>query len=204
MISSVVVVTFLGCSPNPNTPVSAPLAPTEAPTLPAPVNFELYFQNFTGAFVTYDLSGDRYIRYHPEGCSERHLPASTFKVMNSLIGLETGVIPDENYVIKWDGTQHQISTWNQGHSLRTAFQNSVVWYYQELARRVGRERMKYYIDAVKYGNQDLTYSGDQPQRQRRAGEGNHIKYLAVDCAASINVANHAIFCHNRRLVLSAF
>jgi beta-lactamase class D len=156
MISSVVIVTLLGCSPNPNTPVSAPLAPTEAPTLPDPVNFEPYFQNFAGAFVLYDLSGDRYIRYNPEGCSERHLPASTFKIMNSLIGLETGVIPDENYVIKWDGTQHPISAWNQDHTLQTAIQNSVVWYYQELARRVGRERIKHYIDAVEYGNQDLT------------------------------------------------
>jgi beta-lactamase class D len=75
--------------------------------------------------------------------------------MNSLIALETGVIPDENYVIEWDGTQHEIASWNQDHTLKTAIQNSVVWYYQELARRVGRQKMQQYIDAVGYGNQDI-------------------------------------------------
>jgi beta-lactamase class D len=65
-----------------------------------------------------------------------------------LIGLETGVIPDENHVIRWDGTKHEIESWNRDHTLKTAIQNSVVWYYQELARRVGNERMQSYIDAV--------------------------------------------------------
>ena len=76
--------------------------------------------------------------------------------MNSLIGLETGVIPDENYVIKWDGTKYDIPSWNQDHTLKTAIQNSVVWYYQELARRVGKEKMQHYVDAANYGNQDLS------------------------------------------------
>ena len=104
----------------------------------------------------YDLAHDHYIRYNPEQCSERFLPASTFKIINSLIALETGVIPDENYVIEWDGTQYEIPAWNQDHDMRTAMQNSVVWYYQELARRVGKEKMQNYIDAVGYGNQDIS------------------------------------------------
>jgi len=76
--------------------------------------------------------------------------------MNSLIGLETGVIPDENYVIKWDGTQYPIPAWNQDHTLKTAIQNSVVWYYQELARRVGKEKMQRDVDAADYGNKDIS------------------------------------------------
>jgi beta-lactamase class D len=115
-----------------------------------------YFDGFNGAFVLYGLNGNRYVRYDPQRCAERLLPASTFKIINALIGLETGVIPDENYVIPWDGTQYENSTWNQDHTLKTAFQNSVVWYYQEVARRIGRERMQQYIDAVGYGNQDMT------------------------------------------------
>jgi beta-lactamase class D len=106
--------------------------------------------------VLYDLNGNRYIRYNPEQCAERLLPASTFKIMSSLIGLEAGLIPDENYIIQWDGTHREIAAWNQDHTLKTAMQNSVVWYYQELARRVGREKMQYYIDAVGYGNEDIT------------------------------------------------
>jgi len=107
--------------------------------------------------VLYDLNGNRYIRYNPERCAERFLPASTFKIINSLIGLESGVIPDENYVIKWDGTPYDdIPSWNQDHTLKTAIQNSVVWYYQELARRVGKEKMQHYVDLVHYGNQDIS------------------------------------------------
>jgi beta-lactamase class D len=124
------------------------------------LELEKYFQDFTGVFVLYDLNNDHYSRYNPERCAERFLPASTFKILNSLIGLETGVIPDENYVIKWDGTQYENSAWNQDHTLKTAIQNSVVWYYQELARRVGTEKMQYYVDAVGYGNKDITGKTD--------------------------------------------
>ena len=104
----------------------------------------------------YDLKNNRYTRYAPEQGAERLLPASTFKILASLIGLETGVIPDENYVIKWDGTRYPIPSWNQDHTLKTAIQNSVVWYYQELARRVGREKMQYWVDVVNYGNKDIS------------------------------------------------
>jgi beta-lactamase class D len=152
LISTLLVIVVTGCGSNLYTS-----SPASAPTTPAK-NLELgeYFHPFTGAFVLYDLNSDSYIRYNPERCSERFLPASTFKILNSLIGLETGVIPDENYVIKWDGTQYGIPSLNQDHTLKTAMQNSVVWYYQELARDVGKERMQQYVDAVGYGNQDLT------------------------------------------------
>lgn len=126
---------------------------TETPPSP---ELEKYFQGFDGAFVLYDLTNDQYSRYNPERCAERILPASTFKIMNSLIALETGVIPDENYVIPWNGTNHEIASWNQDHTLKSAFQNSVVWYYQEIARRIGDEKIQRYIDAVGYGNQDIS------------------------------------------------
>jgi beta-lactamase class D len=151
-----VIVSFMlltGCIGNPGVPLPSPTAvaiPEDKPEL------EMYFQGFTGAFVLYDLNNDRYIRYNPGRCSERFLPASTFKILNSLIGLETGVIPDENYTIAWDGTQYENAAWNQDHTLQTAIQDSVVWYYQELAQRVGTEKMQYYVDAVGYGNQDIT------------------------------------------------
>ena len=66
------------------------------------------------------------------------------------------MIPDENYVIKWDGTRYDLSAWNQDHTLKTAIRDSVVWYYQELARRVGKEKMQQYVDAVGYGNKDIS------------------------------------------------
>ncbi|MBN1439719.1 MAG: class D beta-lactamase [Anaerolineales bacterium] len=115
-----------------------------------------FFQGNAGAFVLFDGSENQYIQIDPERCAERFLPASTFKIMNALIGLETGVIPDEDYVIQWDGTQYGIPSWNQNHSLKTAMQNSVVWYFQELARRVGGERMADYVNLAEYGNKDIS------------------------------------------------
>jgi beta-lactamase class D len=133
-----------------------PTATTASPASEVRPELEKYFQGSKGAFVLYDRNRNQYIRYNPERCAERFIPASTFKIMNSLIGLETGVIPDENYVIPWDGTQYAIPSWNQNHTLKTAILNSVVWYYQELARRVGKERIQSYVDAAGYGNKDIS------------------------------------------------
>ena len=155
--SILVVILLVGCAGAPNTPLPPSLSTTTAtPASEDKSELEKYFQGFTGAFVLYDLNSSRYIRHNPERCSERFLPASTFKIMNSLIGLETGIIPDENYVIKWDGTKYDIPSWNQDHTLKTAIQNSAVWYYQELARRVGEKKMQEYVDAAHYGNQNIS------------------------------------------------
>ncbi len=118
--------------------------------------FERYFAGNPGAFVLYDLKADHYIRHNPGRCAERFLPASTFKILNSLIGLETNIIPDENYVIPWDGTDYHVPAWHQDHTLQTAIRNSVVWYYQELARRVGEEQMRAWVKAADYGNADIS------------------------------------------------
>ncbi len=145
--------------PSVSTPAPTQAASPTATTAPASEvrpDLEKYFQGFSGAFVLYDLNANRSIRYNPERCAKRFLPASTFKILNALIGLETGVIPDENYVIPWDGTHYDVPAWNQDNTLKTAIQNSVVWYFQELARRVGEQRMQQYVDAAGYGNQDIS------------------------------------------------
>lgn len=117
-----------------------------------------YYDQFDvdGAFVLYDPQHDTYMLYNPEQCSQAFSPASTFKICNSLIGLETGVIQDENFVIPWDSVMRQNPNWNADQDLKTAFKNSTVWYYQELARRVGGQQMKYWLNKANYGNADTT------------------------------------------------
>lgn len=135
-------------------PVTAGSPPTPAAyTMP---ELAIYFEGFEGAFVLYDPAQNRVLRYNPRGGAARYLPASTFKILNSLIGLETGVIADEHDVIPWDGTPQPVDSWNQDHTLESAIQNSVVWYYQELARRVGEERMRQWVEAAGYGNADIS------------------------------------------------
>ncbi len=111
------------------------------------------FNGRAGAFVMFNKQTKKYFRHNVTRCAERFLPASTFKIPNSLIGLETKIIENENYVIKWDGVNHWNKEWNRDHTLSSAIKYSVVPYYQELALRVGREQYKKWLDAISYGNQ---------------------------------------------------
>ena len=108
-----------------------------------------------GSFLLYDQKQNRYLAYNTARCRTRFSPASTFKIFNSLVALETGVIKDENEVIPWDSVQRDIKEWNQDHTLRSGIKYSVVWLYQELARRVGHEKMQAYLDSAGYGNHTI-------------------------------------------------
>lgn len=120
-------------------------------------DFEEAFEKFSvkGSFLLYDNSNDKFITFDSTRCGERFIPASTFKIFNSLVGLETGLIPDTNYVFKWDGIKRNVVQWNRDLKLRPAFQYSCVPCYQSLARKIGEERMQYYITKNKYGNMDI-------------------------------------------------
>lgn len=121
-------------------------------------DFAKYFKEagVEGAFLLYDLKNDKYLAYNSERLQQGYAPASTFKILNSLIALETGVIGDENEILKWDGAVREVAAWNQDHNMRSAIKYSAVWFYQELARRIGEERMQYYVDLVDYGNKNIS------------------------------------------------
>lgn len=130
------------------------------------INLQSYYGDFVGGFSIYDLKTDNYIQYNPEHCKKRFSPCSTFKIPNSLIGLETGVIADTGFIIRYDSILHPKDSfklvnepfkyWYQDLSLKRAFKYSCVWYYQELTRRVGQERMKKMVNDLDYGNKDIS------------------------------------------------
>jgi len=113
------------------------------------------FGSYSGAFTLYDEAQQRWLRYQPEQCRIRSSPCSTFKILNSLIALETGVASGADFTLPWDGTRRSIASWNQNQTLRSAFSSSCVWYYQALATRIGLERYHQIIPKVGYGNNDL-------------------------------------------------
>ncbi|MBP9192092.1 MAG: class D beta-lactamase, partial [Ignavibacteria bacterium] len=125
-------------------------------------DFKKYYAEYQvkGSFVLYDRNADKFIFYNKDQFEKQFTPASTFKICNSLIGLETGVITNENYIIPWDSVKRN-SIWDKDFDLKNAFKNSTVWYYQELARRVGGERMKQWLDTAEYGNADTLGSIDK-------------------------------------------
>ena len=82
----------------------------------------------------------------------RFLPASTFKLYNALVAVETGVVTDVDSVFVWDGVQRAIPQWNRSNTLRTGMKYSVVWLYQRVAARVGRARYGAAFAREPYGN----------------------------------------------------
>jgi beta-lactamase class D len=112
--------------------------------------------------------------YNAPMASEEASPCSTFKIPNTLIGLDTGVLSGPDHVFKWDGKERSLPVWNHDHTLKEAFRNSTVWYYQELARQIGPERMQKYVDGFDYGNTDISGGIDQ------FWLGNTLKISAAD------------------------
>src|SRR3979490_1041326 len=115
-----------------------------------------------GTFVGYKIDDYLVIASDADRSGEAKLPASTFKIPNSLIALETGVVgdPDQD-VFKWDGVVSSIEAWYRDHTTRTAIAPSAGPVYQEIARRVGAERMQKYLDLFEYGNRDIGGGIDQ-------------------------------------------
>lgn len=134
------------------------IACAQNPSFETRADFKKYYDQFNvdGSFVLYDQSKNHYIFYNQTQNEKALTPASTFKICNSLIGLETGVIKDEHFMMKWDSMIYLNPNWNGDQDLKTAFENSTVWYYQELARRGGGVKMKYWLDKLNYGNADTS------------------------------------------------
>jgi len=109
-----------------------------------------------GCFALLDNTTAEITVYNMKLDTQRVLPASTFKILNSLIGLETGKITDEKMVIKWDGVKRSNNDWNKDLTMEEAFKVSAVPYYQEVARRIGRDTMQRWIDSVHYGNMNIS------------------------------------------------
>lgn len=115
-----------------------------------------YFIGYEGCIVLFDKSKNEYAIYNEQKSRNQVPPNSSFKIVNSLIGLETKVLEDENTTLKWDGKEYPVESWNKDHTLKSAISNSVVWYYQNLASQVGEEKMQDYVNKVNYGNKDIS------------------------------------------------
>lgn len=96
-------------------------------------------------------------KYNPSRCAERIPPDSTFKVALSLMAFDSNIITQKT-IFKWDGKQRWLPAWNQDQTPHTWLKNSVVWVSQEITPQLGLPKIKAYLKAFNYGNQD--FSGD--------------------------------------------
>ncbi len=137
---------------------SSPLIkPSNSVDVAQKINFERHFQELgvEGSILIYDLNQDKTYEYNPGRNTKAFLPASTFKILNSLIALETGILPNELSILTWDGIKRDFPQWNRDLNMKEAFKFSAVWFYQVIARRVGHEEMQKWVTQVGYGNEKI-------------------------------------------------
>lgn len=124
---------------------------------PASFAGEIYDKyGFSGSFLVYCAETDSTYYWNAEDTGKSYLPASTFKIPNTLFALESGIYQSASDTLQWDGVKRWVEAWNRDISLGDAYRLSCVWFYQETARRIGRPAMNRYIKLCDYGNMDTT------------------------------------------------
>lgn len=132
-----------------------------------------------GTFVLYNPAEERLTIVNRRRAEQRLVPASTFKIANSLIALESGVVKDENELIPYGGKPQPFKQWEKDMSMREAIAASAVPIYQELARRIGLERYAVWLKRLDYGN---------------CQTGNSVDTFWLDGPLEISAIEEARFC----------
>lgn len=100
--------------------------------------------------VISSLSGKRHV-YNEARARIRFCPASTFKILNTLIAVNEGVVSGSEHAFSWDGVERSIPGWNADQTLASAFKVSCVWCFQEIALKVGKSPYKRVLEQIAYG-----------------------------------------------------
>ncbi len=126
-------------------------------------DFKKYFYNCNveGSVSIFDNNKRQWILSDTIETRKETLPASTFKIINLLIALETKAITDENEIVKW---VKSTDTLKYGYrpeiyhdmTVKEAFEVSAGWVFVELAKKIGKENYKKYLRLCHYGNLDLS------------------------------------------------
>lgn len=111
-----------------------------------------------GAILVYDFEKEVYYSNDFEWTKKGNLPASTFKIPNSIIALETGVVENDSTLFEWDGEERMLKRWEQDLTLKEAFHYSCVPCYQEIARKIGVGKMNAYLDKLDFGSMQVDSS----------------------------------------------
>lgn len=108
-----------------------------------------------GSILIYNVAANTYHSNNFDRCDKGFLPASTYKIPNSIVALETGVVWNDSTLFKWDGKKRRLKIWEQDLIFRDAFHFSCVPCYQEIARKIGVKRMKEHLQKFNYANGNI-------------------------------------------------
>ncbi len=109
-----------------------------------------------GTILIFDFNNKTYYSNDFSEAAKSAIPASTFKIPNSIIGLETGLLNNEQSIFKWRGDKRAFTMWERDLTLKDAFQKSCVPCYQELAKSIGVKRMHKYLAELNFGQMIVT------------------------------------------------
>ncbi len=126
-------------------------------------NFQKHYDSLglKGSTTIYDYKNKEWIFTDERDAEIPTLPASTFKIPNSLFILEYKAVKDENEIYKWDGRPKthfgiEVKAWERDTDLKTAYRNSTVWFYVKASEKIDREKYREMLRAIDYGNNDLS------------------------------------------------
>ena len=108
-------------------------------------------KNIEGTIVIESLNTKKVYVYNDKRANMPLSPASTFKIPNTLIALNEGIV-STNSIIFWDKTDKGMEPWNKNQTLESAFKVSCVWCYKEFASKIGLEKYKNYLEKLDYGD----------------------------------------------------
>lgn len=137
VLTATLLFIFSSCTPN-NTKVDNSL--------------KKYFDssNVDGSFEMLNNQMGEITLYNMKLDTQRISPASTFNVFCSLVGVQSGIIANENMTLEAIGD----TTADSSMTIKEAFQNSYNPYFQALAHRIGRDSLQLWIDSIGYGNKN--------------------------------------------------
>lgn len=111
-------------------------------------------------FILMDAHTGEVLQVFGAQVEEQVSPCSTFKVLLSLMGFDSGILLDEEHP-KWpfkEGYYDYFPFWRTEQTPRSWMKKSCVWYSQVLAQAMGLETIQNYLGKMQYGNRDM--SGD--------------------------------------------
>ena len=120
------------------------------------VDWSNYFDGITGTAVVYEPAENHYQIYNQELALTQRSPCSTFKIISSLIALETGIINSNESTRTWSGEIFWNEEWNRDIDFSDAFRASCVWYFREVIDEIGNNTIQEKLNELEYGNCDIS------------------------------------------------
>ncbi len=109
-------------------------------------------------YVIYRPRADTYTITNRQLSTQRFSPFSTYKLPLTIMALEDQHVRYPGQAKWYDPLEHPADPWwpiswtTQPHDLRSAFQHSVNWYFQDLAAALDRQRVINHLRTWGYGN----------------------------------------------------